>query len=117
MRTTSLRALSLLCLVIAIPAPAGELKKPGPSPSDALFDPSRVIQIEIRLDPKDWHALRISHPTYSEDGNQVIARGYDYYRGDVTIDGKLVKSVGVRKKGTGSESATRPAFKLKFDEY
>jgi hypothetical protein len=23
---------------------AAELKKPGPSPSDALFDPSRVIE-------------------------------------------------------------------------
>ena len=37
-----------------------QIQKPGPSPSDALFDPSRVIQIEIRLDPKDWHALRIN---------------------------------------------------------
>src|SRR5262245_55023119 len=69
LRTTSLRALSLLCLVIAIPAPAGELKKPGPSPSDALFDPSRVIQIEIRLDPKDWAELRISHPVADKDAN------------------------------------------------
>ena len=38
------------------------MRKPDPSPSDALFDLRRVIQIEIRLDPKDWHALRISHP-------------------------------------------------------
>ena len=88
----------------------------APSPSDALFDPSRVIQIEIRLDARDWHALRISHPIQGENF-QVIARGYDYYRGDAVVDGRLVRSVGVRKKGTGSESTARPAFKIKFDEY
>jgi hypothetical protein len=48
----------------------------APSPSDALFDPDRVIQIEIRLDAGDWHALRISHPILDDTG-QVIDRGYD----------------------------------------
>ena len=46
----------LLCCITTSNSLAAELKKPGPSPSDAIFDPSRVIQIEIRLDPKDWHA-------------------------------------------------------------
>jgi spore coat protein CotH len=107
----------LLLFTFLIGGVAAQVQKPGPSSSDALFDPSRVIQIEIRLDPKDWHALRISHPIFSEDGNQVIARGYEYYRGEVVIDGQVVKSVGVRKKGTGSENTVRPAFKIKFDEY
>ena len=51
-----LLAALFLCCLIATPTLAAELKKPGLSPSYALFDPSRVIQIEIRLDPKDWHA-------------------------------------------------------------
>src|SRR5262245_54335866 len=105
--------------MIATPALAAELKKPGPSPSDALFDPSRVIQIEIRLDPKDWHALRISYPV-SGDTVPVshTEKGYDYYRGDIVIDGHVVKSVAVRKKGTiGSVASNRPSFKVKFDEY
>ena len=77
------------------------MKKLGPSPSDALFDPSRVIQIEIRLDPKDWHALRISHPILDAEGSIPLSdNGYEYYRGDISIDGQLVKSVGVRKKGS-----------------
>jgi hypothetical protein len=33
----------LLGCTIATNALAAELKKPGPSPSDALFDPSRVV--------------------------------------------------------------------------
>jgi hypothetical protein len=100
---------------ITTSALAAELKKPSPSPSDALFDPGRVIQIEIRLDPKDWHALRISHPDLDE--NLVpIRMNYAYYRADVVIDGKLVKSVGVRKKGTWGSTA-RPSLKIKLDEY
>ena len=42
----------LLCCTIATNVLAAELKKPGPSPSDALFDPSRVIQIEFRLESR-----------------------------------------------------------------
>ena len=92
---------ALLGCLTGANALTAELKKPGPSPSDALFDPSRVIQIEIRLDPKDWHALRISHPALNENGGiSSTERGYEYYRADVVIDGQPVKSVGVRKKGT-----------------
>ena len=110
-----LLAALFLCCLIATPVLAVELKKPGPSASDALFDPSRVIQIEIRLDPKDWHALRISHPDLDE--NLIpIRMNYEYYRGDVVIDGKTVKSVGVRKKSTWGSTA-RPSLKIKLDEY
>ena len=60
-------ALHILCGTIAANALAAQLKKPErPTPSDALFDPSRVIQIEIRLAPKDWHALRISHQNFGD---------------------------------------------------
>src|SRR5262245_59154510 len=109
----------LLCCLTAASALSAELKKPGPSPSDALFDPSRVIQIEIRLDPKDWHALRISHPILEDENNiSITEQGYQYYRGDVVIDGEVVKSVGLRKKGAwGSVNSARPSLKVKFDEF
>jgi spore coat protein CotH len=108
----------LLFSVTATFAIAAELKL-GPSPSDALFDPSRVIQIEIRLDPKDWLARRISHPILDETGDiSVTEKGYKYYRGEVVIDGHIVKSVGVRKKGAvGSMNSARPSLTIKLDEY
>jgi hypothetical protein len=119
MKTIPLLTASLLCCLIATNALAAELKKPGPSPSDALFDPSRVIQIEIRLDPKDWHKLRVSYPVVDENGDiSITEKGCEYYRAQVVIDGREVKSVGVRKKGSlGSVTSTRPALKIKFDEY
>jgi len=64
----------LLCCTIATAALAAELKTPGPAPSDALFDLSRVIQIEIRLDPNDWHALRISHPDLDANGIPITMK-------------------------------------------
>ncbi len=98
---------------------AAELKKPDPSPSDALFDPSRVVQIEIRLDPEDWHALRVNYRRgeYVGDGWKWT-KGYEYFRGDVVIDGREVRSVGVRKKGWwGSSASTRPSLKINLDKY
>src|SRR5947207_2512372 len=87
------------CALSADGARAALKNPPKTSPSDALFDPSGVMRIEIRLDPKDWHALRISHLDL-EENLKPIALDYQYYRGDVLIDGKLVQSVGVRKKST-----------------
>src|SRR5262245_14029259 len=107
-------AVIVQCCLITASALCTELKKPGPSPSDALFDRGRVIQIEIRLDPKDWLALRISHPDFDE--NELPIRHYQYYRAVVVIDGQLVESVGVRKKGNWSGSG-RPSLKIKLDEY
>src|SRR5262245_28753434 len=86
-------ALIVQCCLIVASAFTAELKKPDPLPSDALFDPTRVIQIEIRLDPKDWHELRISHRALSEEGGiSLTERGYEYCRADITIDGRLMKS-------------------------
>ena len=41
---------------------------------------------------------------------------YEYVKADVVIDGVKFKKVGLRKKGLlGSQSATRPSFKIKLD--
>ncbi|HYV28430.1 MAG TPA: hypothetical protein VFA77_12905 [Candidatus Eisenbacteria bacterium] len=63
----SLIAVHVLCCLAGASALAAQPRPvPGPSPGDALFDPSRVIQIEIRLDPKDWHALRTGRSDLGE---------------------------------------------------
>ncbi len=43
---------------------------------------------------------------------------FTYFHADVTVDGELVRNVGVRKKCfLGSCSEDKPALKVKFDEY
>jgi spore coat protein CotH len=86
--------------------------------SDALFAPDRLIQVEVRMAPEDWQALRISHRVTGEDFSQVADNPYQYYRADVTIDGQKLNAVGIRKKGFfGSAISTRPSLKLKLDRY
>ena len=111
--------MSLVCCGLDANSLAAQLHKLGPSPSDALFDPDRVIQIEIRLDPKDWHALRTNYRRAEYVGDEwKWTTGYDYFKGEVVIDGFVVKSVGVRKKGWwGSSASTRPSLKVDFDRY
>jgi spore coat protein H len=86
---------------------------------DTLFAPDRLIKIEVKMDPDDWQALRISHRTPDAANWSTMAeKPYDYYRADVMIDGTEFKSVGVRKKGfIGSGISTRPSLKIKFDKY
>jgi len=85
---------------------------------DRYFAPDRLIQVEIRMAPENWQALRISHRITGEDFSKVVDNPYQYYPADVVIDGRKINSVGIRKKGFfGSAVSTRPSLKLKLDRY
>jgi spore coat protein CotH len=83
---------------------------------DNLFDPGRLLQVEVTMDPEDWQALRISHRETGEDFSQIVEKPYEYYPAKVSIDGESMGTVGIRKKGFfGSAVSTRPSLKLKLD--
>ena len=47
-----------------------------------------------------------------------MEKPFSYFKADVSIDGQVIKNVGVRKKGfIGSLDNYRPSLKLKFDKY
>jgi hypothetical protein len=78
----------------------------GPSPGAlSVFDPSRLHEVRIDIDPADWHAL------------QENFRGNDYYAADVTLDGTRVAQVGVRSRGTGSRNPDKPGLRVDFNRY
>lgn len=86
---------------------------------DRLFDPNHVIDVRIEMKEEDWDKVR-----FQDRGGFVNAfmfpadSPFEYARADMTIDGVLVKDVGVRKKGfLGSLDIDRPSLKVKFDEY
>jgi hypothetical protein len=100
----------------------------GPSPdawvdhAGPLYDPARVIDVDITLAAADWDTLRAQTRAISTlFGNCLampFADPFTYFEGTVTVDGTTLTEVGVRKKGfLGSLSDTRPSIKLKFDEY
>lgn len=102
---------TLLTLLFCIPLQAAE-----PLTADTLFDPDRLIQVEVTMTPGDWLALRISHRLTGENFAQIVEKPYDYYPASVKIDGQDIGVVGIRKKGFfGSAISTRPSLKLKID--
>jgi CotH kinase protein len=92
----------------------------GPDPSAPLFDPTRLLELSIELDPKDWDLLRKEGrklPTVM-GGCADSSFSYTYFKAAVTVDGKRLADVGLRKKGfLGSLSVVRPSLKLKFNRF
>ena len=88
-----------------------------------MFNPNRLVNIEIELKEQDWDALRFQHHDLvgflsSKRLENPSPMPYSYFKADVTIDGQKVKSVGIRKKGfLGSGSFARPSLKIKFHHY
>ncbi len=88
---------------------------------DDLFSSDRVLQIEITVDEDDWESIRyVRRDLRSELAPErqfgPLDGPYEYVKADVVIDGVKFKKVGLRKKGLlGSQSATRPSFKIKLD--
>ena len=86
-----------------------------------VFDPARVLSIDITLAAKDWDSLRNQGrdaEVLATDCRGVAEKVYRYFPARVTIDGTTLDGVGVRKKGfLGSLSVLRPSLKLKFDAF
>lgn len=69
------------------------------------FDPGRLHETRLELDPLDWQALRDGYLT-----NQ-------YFAADLVVDGVRVSQVGVRSRGEGSRDERKPGLKLDTNRY
>lgn len=86
---------------------------------DGLFPSDRVIEVDVRIDERDWDQLRYQ----TRDRGAIWQRQFgpmespfSYFDAQVTIDGVVFKDVGLRKKGfIGSLSHTRPSLKVKLN--
>jgi spore coat protein CotH len=87
------------------PSPSGVSPSAGPQSVDPVFDQSRLHEVRIVMDPKDWQALRDEFWT-----NQ-------YYAANIAIDGTVVEQVGIRSRGDGSRNEVKPGLKIDFNKY
>ncbi len=96
----------------------------GPAdPSDLLYDPERLLEIDITLAPANWEELRFqARDVYDTlgpgcmDGPPVSP--YTKFPANVTIDGQPYNNVALRKKGFyGSADQFKPSLKVDSDEY
>ena len=80
--------------------------------TDALFDTSEIIEIDIIMDDEKWNEML-------QNARQEV-----YYECDVIVNGTTFKQVGIRPKGNTSLSSiagdpdnNRYSFKLEFDRF
>ncbi|MBM3822213.1 MAG: hypothetical protein FJ404_04830 [Verrucomicrobia bacterium] len=117
--------LAMACLLALTPRHQAAGTGPAALSNDEFFDLNRLLEVQITLPPEDFEKLRRQKRDLSEQFSQnrgekpqALTRAYDWFKGDVTIDGVTIKNVGIRKRGLlGSDNTARPSFNIDFDQY
>ena len=77
----------------------------GAQTSDDFFNSDVLQRLELWLNESDWAKLKAS---FQEN---------TYYPADVIWNGQTVRNVGIRSRGLGSRSGTKPGLRVDFDRY
>jgi len=77
----------------------------GAQTSDDFFNPESLQRIDLWLNSSDWSKLKAA---FQEN---------TYYPADITWNGQTVRNVGIRSRGLGSRSGTKPGLRVDFDRY
>jgi hypothetical protein len=91
--------------------------------SEILYDPERVILVDIEINADDWEALRVERRTLTSIlGGDCLAEPFvspfNWYSATVTVDGEKIENAGIRKKGfLGSLDSQRPSLKIHLDRF
>jgi spore coat protein CotH len=97
--TILIRTIVVTAAVVIGAAPAGA------QTADDFFNPEVLQRIELWLNEADWSKLKAN---FQEN---------TYYPADVIWHGQTVRNVGIRSRGLGSRSATKPGLRVDFDRY
>lgn len=99
MRTSGLGVSCALLITATFAAPAAA------QTTDDFFNPDALQRIELWLNESDWAKLKAS---FQEN---------TYYPADMTWNGVTIRNAGIRSRGLGSRSATKPGLRVDFDRY
>jgi len=108
------------CLLLAAVARAEDL---APYNFDHFFDTSRLIKIDLKVEPADWDKVRVQHRSLVKTLRTDIPpseqkKPFSYVSANLTIDGTDIGRVAIRKKGfVGSLDYDRPSLKIQIDQY
>ncbi len=78
---------------------------PAPLPSDALFESDVLNRLDLRLNSIDWEKLKQNFQTNA------------FYPADVVFKGQTAYNVGIRSRGLGSRSPTKPGIRIDINHY
>jgi len=74
-------------------------------PAAPFFDDSVVHDLFLTINQRDWSSLK----------EHFLAN--TYYPANLTWNGQIVRSVGIRSRGTGSRSGVKPGLRVDIDYY
>jgi spore coat protein CotH len=94
------RRLSVPVLALGLLAAA-----PSARAADPMFDPTRLHEMRIVMDPNDWTSLQRDFLS-----NQ-------YYAANFSLDGQVLQQVGIRSRGKGSRSGVKPGLEIDTNKY
>ncbi len=73
--------------------------------SDDFFNPEVLQRVELWLHDGDWLKLKAAF------------RENTYYPAEMIWNGQTVRNIGIRSRGLGSRSSTKPGLRVDFDRY
>ncbi len=98
------RRLPWVSAMLLLGCPAALAQQPPPRVDD-FFDDGIVHEIRLTLNPRDWNELKANF------------QRNDYYPAHFTWRGLTVLNIGIRSRGVGSRSGTKPGLRVDFDHY
>jgi len=90
------------CLLFALVAAPSLVHAQG---FEDLFNTAALQRLDLLVNSRDWEKLKAN---FRED---------DYYPADVRWNGQTVRNAGIRSRGLGSRSGTKPGLKVDFNRY
>lgn len=90
------------CLLVALLAAPSLAHAQG---FEDLFNSGALQRIDLLVNSRDWEKLKAN---FQEN---------EYYPADVRWNGQTVRNAGIRSRGLGSRSGTKPGLRVDFNRY
>jgi spore coat protein CotH len=90
--------LSMVALILLAAAPSVRA-------GDPMFDPTRLHELRVVMDPNDWTSLQ----------REFLSN--QYYAANFSLDGQVLEQVGIRSRGKGSRSGVKPGLEIDTNKY
>jgi spore coat protein CotH len=98
-------ARQILAGALLLAAVSADMREAAAQTSADLFNDQALQRIDLWVNTRDWNLLRAN-----PDSN-------DYYPANMKWNGTTVTNVGIRLRGSGSLSTTKPALRVDFNRY
>jgi spore coat protein CotH len=92
-------------VLVALVSLHAQTSPPPKLTPDDLFDPNTVQDILLSVNKRDWAELK---ERYRENV---------YYQADLRWRGEVVRNIGIRSRGRGSRSESKPGLRVDFNKY